>query len=59
MSVKTYDSKCYDLAQFFCADLNITDHKTIHKLALEIQTTIEDFLDEESCKFALKSGLVR
>jgi len=45
MSVKTFDSKCYDLASAFLEDepALFTDAKC-NALAAEIQQTIEDFI---------------
>lgn len=46
--VKSYDSKCFDLAKAFLEDEGrdgkISD-ELIRELALEIQQTIEDFLE--------------
>lgn len=44
---KTYDSKCHELAKEFLEDAKIDDEAVTHRLAQEIQTTIEDFIDEE------------
>lgn len=44
---KTYDTKCYELAEAFISDLKITSaehHKQFcHELALQIQDVIEDY----------------
>ena len=43
----SYDQKCYDLAALFLSDVqNPVKHEDAHKLAQEIQTTIEDYLNE-------------
>lgn len=42
-TVKTYDTRCYDLAAIFLGDEpTIHNEVNIHALALEIQQTIED-----------------
>jgi hypothetical protein len=42
-TVKSYDSRCYDLAAIFLGDEpTIHNEANIHALALEIQQTIED-----------------
>jgi len=47
---KTYDSKCYELAEYFLQDekgLTDTERKLeTHLLAQEIQQAIEDFLNK-------------
>jgi hypothetical protein len=43
----TFDSKCYDLAETFLADIGIVNRGKIEELASEIQATIERFLDHE------------
>lgn len=41
--VKSYDSRCYDLAAIFLGDEpGLHSEANIHALALEIQQTIED-----------------
>ena len=41
--VKSYDSRCYDLAAIFLGDEpDLHSEANIHTLALEIQQTIED-----------------
>jgi hypothetical protein len=48
MTVKTYDPKSYDLAEFFLEDeptLNTDANR--HELAIEIQTTIESFIADK------------
>ena len=43
----TYDQKCYDLAFAFLSDVEDTVlHEHADALAKDIQTTIEDFLEE-------------
>lgn len=42
----SYDQKCYDLAEVFLSDIqNPVNKEDADKLAQEIQTTIEDYLD--------------
>ena len=49
--VKSYDSKCWELASYFLeGDQDIAHLATtnrLEKLALEIQQTIEDFIETE------------
>jgi hypothetical protein len=48
MTVKTYDPKSYDLAEFFLEDeptLNTDANR--HELAIEIQTAIESFIADK------------
>lgn len=48
MTVKTYDTKSYDLAESFLSDTpHLWTKDRVHRLALEIQTTIEDFIADE------------
>ena len=42
-----YDSKCYDLAQYFLEDEGIVTNDRTERLAQEIQGTIEDFIEGE------------
>lgn len=43
----SYDQKCYDLAEAFLSDVqNPVKHEDAHKLAQDIQSVIEDYLDE-------------
>ncbi len=45
---KTYDTKCYDLAETFLEDSpHLATAKRTEELAALIQTTIEDWLDHE------------
>jgi hypothetical protein len=44
MGSKTFDSKCYELAEYFCDDAGVVDPATVRELAADIQQTIEDFL---------------
>ena len=46
-----YDSKCYDLAEAFLSDVqNPVKHEDAHKLAQDIQSVIEDYLNDlERC----------
>lgn len=42
-TVKTYDSRCYDLAVIFLSDEpDLNNERVKHSLALEIQQCIED-----------------
>ena len=42
MADKTYDAKCYDLAEFFLNDHpDLKSPNAIHQLAIAIQDTIE------------------
>ncbi len=42
-TVKTYDSRCYDLAKVFLSDeADLNHEQAIHSLALEIQQCIKD-----------------
>ncbi len=47
MTARTYDSKCYDLAETFLEDASIpADHKDRCKaLAVQIQSAIEDWME--------------
>lgn len=48
MTVKTYDTASYDLAESFLQDVpNLWTKDRVHRLALEIQQTIEDFIEDE------------
>ena len=46
---KTYDQKCYDLAEHFikdCSPALLRGRRGLtHQLAIEIQTTIEDYFE--------------
>jgi len=47
-TVKSYDSKCYDLAEAFLSDEPALNNEALcHELALEIQQTIENFIAYE------------
>jgi len=47
MPEKTFDSKCYDLAALFIGDTRYAGNEDmIIELAIEIQQTIEDFLED-------------
>lgn len=49
MAVKTYDQKCWDLADVFLSDEpHIHDAERTRKLALAIQQAIEDFIECEN-----------
>jgi len=41
---KTYDSQCWNLADYFLSETQFNTHKNTHELAYEIQQCIEDFL---------------
>jgi hypothetical protein len=45
----SFDTKCYELAEYFVSDREVCRGETINELAQLIQDTIEDFLcgDEE------------
>ncbi len=48
---KTFDQKCLDLAQSFLGDHDMESDKRAqleHKLAQEIQQTIEDFMEDNN-----------
>lgn len=48
MTVKSYDSKCADLADHFLQDMpHLWNDRRIHELALEIQQAIEDYIAQE------------
>jgi hypothetical protein len=48
MTVKTYDTACADLAETFLQDVpNLWTKDRVHRLALEIQQTVEDFVADE------------
>lgn len=52
MTVRNYDSRCYDLAEVFLSDephLN-TDRRR-HELALLIQSAIEDWIAHEQSNY--------
>jgi hypothetical protein len=44
MGAKTFDSKCHDLAQYFCDDAAVVDPQAVNELAAWIQQTVEDYL---------------
>lgn len=47
MTVRSYDSKCYDLACEFLSDIqDPVNHEHADALAKDIQSTIEEFLAE-------------
>jgi hypothetical protein len=48
---KTYDPKCLELAEAFVADLRVnaeTSKDLSHRLAIEIQDTIENFIEYDA-----------
>lgn len=44
MSTKTYDTKSYELARHFAADLDGISEGQIRDLAYEIQAAVEDWI---------------
>lgn len=50
MTTKTFDSKCYELAEAFLTDsdtFHLHSEARCNALAAEIQQTIEDFIADE------------
>lgn len=48
MTVKTYDSKCADLADHFLSDTpHLWNDRRVEELALLIQRTVEDYISGE------------
>lgn len=48
MTVKTYDQSSADLAEHFLQDVpSLWTKDRVHRLALEIQQTVEDFIADE------------
>ena len=45
--MKTFDQKCYDLAETFLRDNGITERGKVDELAGEIQGVIDDFVSAE------------
>jgi hypothetical protein len=43
--VKSYDERSFELAQYFLADESGAGRSDAHELALEIQETIEDWIE--------------
>jgi hypothetical protein len=60
MRVKTYDTRCFDLAAMFLLEepVALNTHANVHNLALEIQQLIEDeigYLRGEAAKKQAKA----
>ncbi len=52
MTVKTYDSKCADLADHFLQDeTHLWTDRRVEELALAIQQTIEDYITHENSNY--------
>lgn len=53
---KTYDTKSFDLAEYFIRDDPNIDNIRAHFLAIEIQTAVEDWCEQQSapCYFCGK-----
>lgn len=50
MNTKTFDSKCLELAEHFLSGSpNVTDDEK-RRLAIAIQTAVEDWIEEENLK---------
>jgi hypothetical protein len=48
MAVKTYDPASYDLAEHFLQDIpHLWTKDRVHRLALDIQLAVEDFIEDE------------
>ena len=48
MTVKTFDPACAELADHFLQDLShLWTTERVYRLALEIQQSVEDFIDDE------------
>jgi hypothetical protein len=45
MGTKTFDSKCYELAEYFCDDAGIQSRLITTELAAAIQDAVEDFME--------------
>jgi hypothetical protein len=45
---KLLDSKCHELAKYFCDDAGITDADDVDRLTAEIRDTVQEFLRLES-----------
>lgn len=48
---KTFDSRCYDLAEIFLSDEAFDTEANRNSLAAEIQQTIEDFIADAKRNF--------
>ncbi len=51
MAIKTFDSKCYDLASAFLEDEPFASEAKCIRLAALLQQTIEDFIADERAAF--------
>jgi hypothetical protein len=47
MGSKTFDAKCYELAEYFCDDAGIESRLITAELAVVIQEAVEDFIASE------------
>lgn len=47
MGSKTFDAKCYELAEYFCDDAGIESRIVTEELAKVIQEAAEDFIASE------------
>jgi hypothetical protein len=47
MGSKTFDSKCYELAEYYCDDAGIESRLITQELAAAIQGAVEDFMSIE------------
>jgi hypothetical protein len=47
MGSKTFDAKCYELAEYFCDDAGIESRIVTAELAVAIQEAVEDFMAME------------
>jgi hypothetical protein len=48
MGTKTFDAKCYELAEYYCDDAGIESRLVTAELAVAIQEAVEDFMAMES-----------
>jgi hypothetical protein len=48
MGSKLLDSKCHELAKYFCDDAGITEPDQVDQLAAELRDTVQEFLRLES-----------
>ena len=57
MTAKTYDTKCYELAEHFLSDEpEINDESNRRDLAAFIQTAIEDWITDAQAPTPLKTA---
>ena len=55
VTVKTYDTRVHELAELFLSDeVHLATQQNAHELALEIQTTIEDWIDSRNAEIAMR-----